>query len=58
MLWLAALMTEKQVKRKDLQQHMATECLLRKISCDYCNEAVLWNELEVDTDLLIVFFIH
>ncbi|RMX59687.1 hypothetical protein pdam_00012082, partial [Pocillopora damicornis] len=37
---------EKQVKRKDLQQHMATECLLRKISCDYCNEAVLWNELE------------
>ncbi|XP_058964589.2 TNF receptor-associated factor 2-like isoform X2 [Pocillopora verrucosa] len=36
----------KQVKRKDLQQHTATECLLRKISCDYCNEAVLWNELE------------
>ncbi|XP_022790417.1 TNF receptor-associated factor 4-like isoform X1 [Stylophora pistillata] len=25
---------------------MATECLLRKIPCDYCNEAVLWNGLE------------
>ncbi|XP_022790457.1 TNF receptor-associated factor 6-like [Stylophora pistillata] len=35
---------KKEVKRKDLQQHMATECLLRKILCDYCNEAVLWNE--------------
>ena len=45
----------KQVKRKDLQQHTATECLLRKISCDYCNEAVLWNELEVDIDLLPIF---
>ena len=46
---------EKKVKQKDLQQHMVTECLLRKISCDYCNESVLWNELGVDIDLLTVF---
>ena len=47
---------KKQLKWKDLQQHVTTECLLRKISCNYCNEAVLWNELEVDIDLFIVFF--
>ena len=37
----------KQLQQKDLQQHMSTECLFRKSPCDYCGDAVLWNEVEV-----------
>ena len=41
----------KQLQRQDLQQHMATECELRKLPCEYCENEVLWNETEVSLSL-------
>lgn len=35
-----------QPERKNLQYHMESECLLRKILCEHCGDAVSWCEVE------------
>ena len=37
----------KQMKKKDLAEHLKKECPNRTVPCDYCKEEIRWNGLEV-----------
>ena len=37
----------KQMKKRDLEQHLEKECPNRTVQCDYCKEDVIWNGVQV-----------
>ena len=37
----------KQMKKKDLEEHLKKECPNRTVPCNFCKEEIRWNGLEV-----------